>query len=163
SNNLSSDLQARGLPAAARIDRVFDYGFAVGGPIRQDKLWFFIAPRYWGAYNQLPGAFYNATQHTPFYTPDLSRPAIQQLWDADVPVRVTWQVSPTHKVAVSQTLQWNCFCVQSPSSVKAPEADTNAHYSPTLTQGAWTHTASSRLLLEAGALFVHNGTYATPV
>src|SRR6266849_1502177 len=41
SNNLTSDLQARGLHAVNTTDRTYDGSAAVGGPLRHDKLWFF--------------------------------------------------------------------------------------------------------------------------
>src|SRR5262249_42756404 len=63
-NNLSSELQARGLTNTGGIDRIWDYGLAIGGPIRRDKVWFFFSPRWWGSDNKLPGTYYNATQHT---------------------------------------------------------------------------------------------------
>src|SRR5262249_5536736 len=122
SDNLSSELQARGLTNDGGIDRIWDYGISVGGPIVQDKLWFYVAPRWWGARNQLPGGFFNATQHTPFYTPDLSRPAIQDFYDHDITGRLTWQVGPKHKVTFSHIEQRNCFCTTTASSAQAPES-----------------------------------------
>ena len=50
----------------------------VGGPIMQDRLWFFTGIRYFGNRMQLPNVSYNKTQGTPFFTPDLDRgPAIR--------------------------------------------------------------------------------------
>src|SRR3989442_1105684 len=54
---------------------IWDWGVGVGGPIKKDRLWFYAANRWWGAQEILPGAYWNATPHTPFYTPDLNRPA----------------------------------------------------------------------------------------
>jgi hypothetical protein len=156
SGNLTSDLQARGLTDDGGIDRIWDYGASVGGPIQQDKLWFYVAARSWGARNQLPGGFYNLTQHTPFYTPDLSRPAIQDFWDHDLTGRLTWQVRPTHKVMFSYVEQRNCFCTTSASSAQAPESAVSFDRFPRIMQGTWTHTASNRLLFEGGVSFVRN-------
>src|SRR5262249_7806855 len=40
SSNLTSDLKARGVGSVARIDRAWDVSPSLGGPIKQDKLWF---------------------------------------------------------------------------------------------------------------------------
>ena len=76
SSNLDDELRGRGLSTEQKIVKIFDGAFTLGGPIKQDKLWFFTAQRVWGNRNQVPGVFYNLTQGTPFYTPDLSRPYI---------------------------------------------------------------------------------------
>jgi len=120
SDNLSSELIARGLKTAPKIDRSWEYSVAAGGPIRQDKIWFFAAPRWWGTDNQLTG-FYNARQHTPFYTPDFSRPVVEHLPNWDIAGRVTWQVTATHKVSVSHNEQKTCNCSFVATPTLAPE------------------------------------------
>src|SRR5713226_7621232 len=75
SNNLTPDLQARGLKAVNTTDRTYDGNAAMGEPIARDKLWFFASLRFFGYKNLMANDYYNLTQNTPFYTPDLSRPA----------------------------------------------------------------------------------------
>src|SRR5712692_8279671 len=75
SNNLSDALLARGLTTVTSVKYVFDSGVTLGGPIKKDRLWFFGSYRQWGNERQAAGKFFNATQGTMFYTPDLSRPA----------------------------------------------------------------------------------------
>src|SRR5262249_59208622 len=113
--------------------------------------------------NKLPGTYYNATQHTPFYTPDLSRPAIQHMWDDDYSGRVTWQVAPTHKVTFSHTQERACFCSYVGSPTQAPEANASNYYRPSLTQATWTHPVTNRFLLQAGPSFSYNKGAKTPV
>jgi hypothetical protein len=43
-SNLTSDLQAKGVPNTNRIEQIRDYGANVGGPIFKNRIWF------WGAY-----------------------------------------------------------------------------------------------------------------
>ncbi len=57
--------------SSTRRKRTYDANIAVGGPIFKDKLWFFTAHRVFGYQNYLAGNYANATQNTPFYTPDL--------------------------------------------------------------------------------------------
>ena len=99
--NLSSEVQARGLTVAPQVDQIWDWGGAFGGPIRQDKLWFFTATRWWGTKNTVPGEYYNATQHTLFYTPDLSRPALTGPYQQDITGRLNWQAAAKHKISGS--------------------------------------------------------------
>jgi hypothetical protein len=66
-----------------------------------------------------PGNFYNLTQDhyigapgsgvSP-YTPDLSRPAFNQLYQKDNSLRLTWQASTKDKVTASARIQNNCTC-----------------------------------------------------
>ena len=45
SDNLSDELRARGLQTGNKTVKIFDESVSVGGPIKQDKLWFFGAYR----------------------------------------------------------------------------------------------------------------------
>jgi hypothetical protein len=75
SNNLSDELRGFGLLSATSVNYVFDAGASLGGPIMKDKMWFYGSYRQWGNERGAAGKYYNATQGTFFYTPDLSRPA----------------------------------------------------------------------------------------
>src|SRR5262245_60191304 len=78
SDNLTQGLRDRGLTLVNTAKRTYDANAAIGGPIFRDKLWFFTSHRVFGYQNYLAGNFFNLTQNTPVYTPDLSRPAIHQ-------------------------------------------------------------------------------------
>ena len=80
SNNLSDELKARGLQSVNLLNYIYDAGFTLGGPIKRDRLWFFGSFREWGNKRQAANKFYNATQHTPVYTPDPSRPGYAKEW-----------------------------------------------------------------------------------
>ena len=80
SDNLSDELIARGLKSVNALNYIYDAGFTLGGPIKKDRLWFFGSFREWGNERQAANKFYNKTQHTPFYTPDLTRPAYAKEW-----------------------------------------------------------------------------------
>src|SRR5262249_8370465 len=128
----------------------------IGGPIRHDQLWFFVAPRFWGVRDRNPGAYYNLTQGTAFYTPDLSRPANSDVFQRDVASRVTWQVSQKHKVTFSHNWQKACYCTYVASPTLAPESFVSYHYpNHELFQSSWTYPATSRLLFAAGVSYGH--------
>ena len=151
--NLSDDLRSRGLTTVSKILKVYDAGVSGGGPIKKDKLWFFVSGREWGNGHLVAGNFWNKTQGTPLYTPDPSRPADRYQWYESKAVRLTWQASDKNKVNVFVDGADDCLCraLGAAGSAAAPEARLAFHFRPTgLYQASWTFPATSRLLIEAG-------------
>ena len=103
SDNLTQDVIDRGLTAVNKIDRIWDLNGTIGGPILEDRLWFFGSWRYWGKDKQIGSLFYNATQGTPVYTPDLNRPVVKDVTNRDISARFTWQATPRNKFAFYHT------------------------------------------------------------
>src|SRR4029077_925783 len=62
STNLTQDLKDRGLKTANKTIKLFDEAASVGGPIMQNKLWFFGAGRTWGMARQFAGVYLKQTQ-----------------------------------------------------------------------------------------------------
>ncbi len=154
SSNLTDELEARGLRSVPSFKKGYDIGGGVGGPIMRDKLWFYTAHRWWGAEEYAPNAYSNATPHTVFYTPDLSRPGYLDIENRDNSLRLTWQATPKQKVTFSQSLQENCLCFFQVSGTRAPEATNNEAYGPVgLTSSTWTYPVTNRLLFQAGVMY----------
>jgi hypothetical protein len=154
SDNLSNELIARGLKSVNSLDYIYDAGFTLGGPIRKDRLWFFGSFREWGNQRQAANKFYNLTQHTPFYTPDFSRPAFAKEWYESKAVRLTIRASDKNKFNVFVDPQRDCHCpaLTASGSLNAPEAFFSYHLKPAgLYQVTWNAPVTNRLLLEAGA------------
>ena len=151
SNNFDDALRARGLTSPQTVVKLFDGTAAVGGPIKKDKLWFFTSHRVWGNRNQVPGIYWNKTQGTPFYTPDLTRPWVRSQTMDSHAVRMTWQVSPKNKIAGFADPQQQRLLGAAAAFI-APEAVNSAwHFWPTgLYQVTWSLPKTNRLLLEAG-------------
>ena len=78
--NLSDDLIARGLTSGNRIKKIWDANPSIGGPLVKDRAWLFSSVRHWGTYNYIAGLYDDLDPTALFYTPDLSRPAIQPVW-----------------------------------------------------------------------------------
>ena len=107
------------------------------------------ALREWGNRNLMAGKFWNKTQGTPLYTPDLSRPAdatsgrVQGRSRDVAGVRGTSSTSsPTSRTTASAGDR---------AVGSAPEAGLAFHFRPRPVPGDWTAPVTNRLLLEAGA------------
>jgi hypothetical protein len=157
SSNLTDEIRRRGVDAVGALKQLYDFGVGLGGPIAQDKLWFYVAHRTWAAQNYNAGRYFNKTVDEFWYTPDFSRQAFNENSNQDTQVRLTWQASAKNKFAVSTGLQDNCNCYKVSTLVdvnRSPEASVDTRYYPqVLTQGTWTYPATNRLLLEAGVTY----------
>ena len=106
SENLNDDLRARGITQGFETTLMYHFDATVGGPVKKDKLWFFTAQRWTGNRNKTD-VYWNKTQGTPVYTPDLSRPGTQQEDLRSNAVRLTWQVSQKNKINAFVDVQQN--------------------------------------------------------
>jgi len=161
SNNLNDELRRRGLTTVDGVEHVYDAGATVGGPVRRDSLWYFATIRAAGNENRKAGIFWNKTQGTPVYTPDLDRPGTRIEYDRFFSGRVTWQASARNKLNFFTDFQNVCRCVYEGN--EAPEASFGLHFKPqSLTQITWRSPLTNRVLLEAG-LSVLVSKWRTPI
>jgi hypothetical protein len=162
SSNLTDSLRARGLRNTTTIKQVYDVGGGFGGPLKKDKVWFYTAHRWWGSQEYAPSSFYNATQGTPFYTPDLGRRGYTDYYDQDNTLRLTWQASAKHKFTLSNSFQENCLChLFVDLGTRAPEAAVDFEwFGVSLHQATWSFPATNRVLFQAGATVLRNMTAA---
>jgi hypothetical protein len=153
--NFTQALKDRGLPAPIEIIRLWDYNPGFGGPIKQDKLWFYTAMRYNGEYTY-GGGFANANVGKPErwdYVADTSYRS--RIWHEQhsANIRGTWQVTPKHKLSAFYDNQWRCVCPRSIAANEAPESATEYHYPWAHVQSVtWSAAQTNRLLFEAGIL-----------
>lgn len=151
-NNLDDELIARGAPAVNKLKKMYDYSLSVGGPIKQDRLWYFASIRHWALQNLVAGVFDDANRSDFFYTPDLSKQfaLVEDL--TNVGARVTWQVTPKNKLqGYFQKQRRVGFTGSAPALM--PEAQAlREGIGPGLIYGQalWSAPVTARLLLEAG-------------
>ena len=150
SGNLTDALRARGLNLVNSVDEIWDTNAALGGPIMKDRFWFYASTRSWGRGVIIAGNYFNKTQGTPFYTADLSKPALSNEHNFSQNLRLTYQASPRHKFNVFGDYQDDCQCRPVTGTV-APEAVIGFRFKPAyLVQGTWDSPITGKLLLAAG-------------
>ena len=72
-SNYTEELKAAGLTAATPLIKIYDYNGAVGGPIQQDRLWFFLTARTQGNAQYMSNMYVNQNAGNPnawTYVPD---------------------------------------------------------------------------------------------
>ena len=150
SDNLTTELQNRGLRTINRLQSVEDVTFAVGGPIVRDKLQFYSANRYWGNTSNQANYFLNTTRGTNLYTAGGTPPNPQERNRSNT-LRLAWQVSQRNKITLAYDHQVNCNCPNNETQNTAPEAVFELDRSPAnLAQATWTSTVTNKLLLDVG-------------
>lgn len=122
-----------------------------GGPIKQDRVWFFATGRAQDAQNYKT-VYANLFGNDPtqwLYVPDLKKPLINGNPLRTAEIRLTMQATPRNKVTASFNVKTRCNCPSS-SSV-APEAGSARYFSPSnQTVVTWSSPVTNRLLLEGG-------------
>ena len=156
SDNVNDGLRARGLNAAPSVRSYYDVGGGIGGPIRQDRLWFFASAKAEDRSIYQVGNYFNKRQGSLFYEPDLSRPGFNRDYSRDAGARFTWQAAAKHKIVLSYTQHPACQCMfailEQVSPVRAPEAVAEHHYDPqNLSVLGYTYPVTNRLLVEVDA------------
>jgi len=165
--NLTDALRAQGFTTANKTFRLFDESFSLGGPIKKDKVWFFVAPRSWGLARTQAGVYWNKTQNvhlTPpgaertvvLWTPWTDRPedntSGRREWYQSGLTRITYQATPKNKFNVTYDEQRACNC-GSVSAAQSQEYYLSSYlFQPNrLFQVTWNSPVTSKLLLEAGS------------
>lgn len=150
-DNLDDDLKARGLTVVNNTKKLVDFSPSFGGPIRSDKLWFYGSYRAVVTDTYVGGLFYNQTPTAFVYTPDPTRPAVNDQRTYSSTLNVTYQLSQKHKLSIFGSYEKMCLCHFSISPTVAPEAATYNPGDSSIVQGRYTATLTNRLLFEAGA------------
>jgi hypothetical protein len=151
-NNVTPDLNARGLQgASSTLKTLYDLNGAVGGPIKQDKVWFYATSRYFTNEYYLASKFYAMDPTTVVRANDTSKQSYGGTYTYDNNGRVTWAISDKQKISGWYAYQYKVdphWLIQvfnaSPEAVRITEWHTQ------LSTTKWTYTATNKLLFEAG-------------
>ena len=85
---------------ATPLTKVYDFNAAVGGPLKQDRVWFFVTARTQGSTRANANQFYNlnAGDATKWlYAPDSGKPGFSDRTWENISGRLTWQVTPAQQ------------------------------------------------------------------
>ena len=101
SDNFTQELKDAGLAAPTPFSKVYDLNGAFGGPIKKDRVWYFVNARTQGSTRTVASMYYNQNAGDPTkwtYVPDLSQPAYSDRTWENVSGRVTWQATARNKI-----------------------------------------------------------------
>ena len=160
-DNLTSDLQAKGVRAVDKISNFYEWNIEQGGPIISNKLWFFGAFRKARYDRPIANTFLiPAGADVPAAFRDCLQPGSSceqgtsdEKMDNPV-VRLTWQVSEKNKLAFygDRALRLRGHAMSSNTEANTASVVWNTPWFGT-GSAKWTSTASSKLLLENGFSF----------
>jgi hypothetical protein len=158
SNNVSPSLAAQGV-AASPLSRVYDVSGTIGGAIAVNRVWYFMNAHTGGTSRDSSNVYYNLNAADPakwLYLPDTTRREYSDRTFENASGRLTWQVSPRHKLSGF----WDAQALCRTCSGATPGLSEPARVSPEavgvlgrplhVTQALWSSPIRNTLLLEAG-------------
>ena len=155
SYNLSDDMVAKGFTKGETIDYVTELTPSFGGPLKQDRLWFFVTYRDFRPYISSP-MFYDSIKTDYVYTADTSiEPALDAKPQRALNSRITWQFTPRNRLNLglefSKIKLYNRLVGGRVGNISAPEstADATIKHKPVV-QLSWTAPLNNRLLIDVG-------------
>lgn len=154
SNNLTTELENRGLRAVDKIVKIYDFNFGQGGPIKRDKLWFYGSLRKWGVDAPIASTFYVPPGGTQAACEAGTISCEQGVDDQKIKsamFRVTWQISPRNKLSAYYD-EIDKARGHGMNAGDDPRTASQIWTSPAYNDGVvrFTSTLSNRLLFDAG-------------
>ena len=154
SDNVTQALKDRGVTSGNALKDLYDFNPGFGGPLKEDRVWFFVSARYNKSSKYASGMYYDKNFNDPnvwVFEPDLDRPAVNPSISKGAQLRLTWQAAAKHKIGVSLHEDSVSFSPSGVSVTRTPESAENRIY-PVQRQRQvdWSSPISNRILLEAG-------------
>jgi Carboxypeptidase regulatory-like domain len=153
STNITQRLIDRGNPpnAASSLKKLYDVNGALGGPIKQDKLWFYFTSRYFTNESYIAGLFYPVDPAAAIRVEDKGHQANLGTWTRDNNLRLTYAISQKSKISAWYAYQRKQDPFWTINATLSPEAARITEWYTQLATLTWTYAATNRLLIEAGA------------
>ncbi len=152
-NNFTQRLKDRGLTAVDSIKKNWDFNPGFGGPIKRDKLWYYVTLRYVGAKNYSGSIYPNKNAFNPnvwTYEADTSRRTYSLVTDLeDAQIRATYQATDKHKISFTVANNLHCHCPAQIGATVSPEAANDRRFPVQRTLiGEWKSPLTNRFLAE---------------
>jgi hypothetical protein len=154
-NYTGSDVQQRGLTAPSKIKSNGEFNPGVGGPIKRDKLWFFVSGKYVFADNYVAGMFFNenANNINEWRYVRSSRQAILHQDQQIFQTRLTYQANQKNKFGMTYDQEGYCGCPAGVTATTSPDGANDRRFPlQRFVTADWTSPLTSRLLLEASGI-----------
>lgn len=153
-DNLDDELRSRGARTPDTIKDNWELNAGFGGPLRRDRLWFYLSARQQVINNTVGGMFYNRNTNNLNvwnFDPDSNRPVSSDTTNKDGQLRLAWQATPRNKLGFVWHEGVLCGCNANVSVTTSLEASSRS-LSPIsrVIQSDWVLPLTNRLLLEAG-------------
>jgi len=156
-DNLDDDLIGRGISNFPEVDEVWLVNPAFGGPIVEDRLWFFAQHTEQRGNVINAGVFSAVNPEAPFFVGDPTRPVVSVNETRDTSFNFTLQATKKDKFKVYYSYgSWkkpNALAGPFRTFTIAPEASVNRSFDVRTTQVSYVRPQGNRLLFEAGASF----------
>ena len=159
-NFTGSDVQQAGLAVPGNIKANGDFNPGFGGPIKRDKLWFFLSGRSLFADNYVASTFFNQNANNLNrydYVPSPNQAILHQE-QTIFQARVTWQAAVKHKIGMTFDQENFCACTtavgpQPGGVVNSPEAGNDRRFPlQRFVTVDWSTPVSNKLLIEASGI-----------
>jgi hypothetical protein len=156
-DNFTDDLRNRGLRSVDKIDKIWDFNFGIGGPLKKDTLWFYTSARHWGVHAPIAGTFVvpSGSKVNDCQAGRVSCP--QGIDDQQIKsalLRLTWQATPRNKISAYYDEIDKARGHGMGAGVDVATASqvwTSPIYNDAVLK--WTSPVTNRVLLEAGFSF----------
>ena len=133
------------------IKNIWDVNPSFGGPILRNKVWFNYSFRHLGSTKTKTDAYEDLNPSQFIYTPDFTKPGIDDGHIVSNAGRISWQVSSKDKISVYHDNQrkyrnhWGIAATIPPDAAGVQVTPTSF-----VNVSKWTRTHTNNLLLEAG-------------
>ena len=154
-DNLDDDLRSQGLESATELVENWSVNPSFGGPIVEDRIWFFVTHSSRVADLAASGLFYSQDPAALVYEPDYSRPGVDQAEAREQSINLTIQATQKDKLKA----YWSNSATNRPRYLQGralgalfvtPEAAVNNQVRTNVYQLNWVRPHTNRLLFEAG-------------
>ena len=150
-SNLTDQYVQQGLTAVNGLRHTWDVNPNGGGPLMEDKLWFYVAYRNNEIQKYVADHFFNADPLAWVYVPDKTRQGTDTQVHRNYAWRVTWQATPRNKLNFSYEKDRRITPRRRAAANVSPEATTYTPFYPNaIWTAVWRVPVNNKLLLDTG-------------